>query len=167
MSKKLFEAGIGDIPTIQGMAAVVWPVTFEAMLSREQIAYMMDMMYSREALEHQIAELGHRYLIAMEREEYLGYLSYETGYKDSRTKIHKIYILPAAQGRGLGRLFVERAEKIARTAGNALLTLNVNRDNRTAIAFYQKMGFDIEESYDIDIGNGFLMTDHVMTKKLG
>jgi hypothetical protein len=45
------------------------------------------------------------------------------------------------------------------------LELNVNRHN-PATVFYQKMGFEIVYSEDIDIGQGFWMNDYVMRKTL-
>ncbi|MDU1890867.1 MAG: GNAT family N-acetyltransferase [Dysgonomonas sp.] len=151
---------------IQSLSERTWPVTFKDILTHEQILYMMDMMYSTSALQKQMKELGHHYLLAEEDGEYFGYVSYEVNYKDKNmTKVHKIYVLPSAQGRGVGRLFIDAVGEIAKNNDNNALSLNVNRNNK-AIDFYSRMGFDIAYSENIDIGNGFLMEDYVMNKPI-
>ena len=99
---KIVEASTEHIFIIQSLSDRIWPQTFGNILTQDQIAYMMDMMYSKPALEKQM-ENGHHYLLVEEDGEYLGYLSYELNYKKSDiTKIHKIYILPSLQGKGIG-----------------------------------------------------------------
>lgn len=163
---QIVEATTDHIYNIQVLSNVIWPATFSNILSQEQISYMMDMMYSTSSLEKQMNELNHHYLLAEEDGEYLGYLSYELNYKGTPiTKIHKIYVLPSVQGKGVGRLFIDAVSKLALKNSNTLLSLNVNRYNK-AIDFYKRMGFDFFTSENIDIGNGFLMEDYVMNKDL-
>jgi len=163
---KILEATENHIFIIQSLSKVVWPETFRDILSEEQIAYMMDMMYSTSALQTQMREQNHNYLILQDNDEYTGYLSYEVNYKNTGlTKVHKIYVLPSAQGKGYGRFLIEAAEKIASVNQSTGLSLNVNRFNK-AIDFYKRIGFEIVSHEDIDIGNGFLMQDYVMNKQL-
>lgn len=163
---KIVEASQDHLFIIQSLADRIWPPTFANILTSDQIKYMMDMMYSTSALETQIGELGHHYILAEEGGEYLGYVSYEFDYKHADiTKIHKIYVLPSLQGKGVGRFFIDAVAKIAKEYGNAELSLNVNRFNK-AIDFYKRLGFEVVKCEDIDIGNGFLMEDYVMNKKL-
>lgn len=163
---QIVEATTDHIYNIQVLSNVIWPATFSNILSQEQISYMMDMMYSTSSLEKQMNDLNHHYLLAEEDGEYLGYLSYELNYKGTPiTKIHKIYVLPSIQGKGVGRLFIDAVSKLALKNNNTLLSLNVNRYNK-AIDFYKRMGFDFFTSENIDIGNGFLMEDYVMNKDL-
>ncbi|GAB6122747.1 GNAT family N-acetyltransferase [Dysgonomonas termitidis] len=162
----IIEASKDHIFIIQSLSDRIWPPTFASILTSGQIRYMMDMMYSNSALEEQIGVLGHHYLLAEESGEYLGYLSYELDYKGADvTKIHKIYVLPSLQGKGVGRFFIDAVGRIAKKYGNAELSLNVNRFNK-AIDFYKRLGFEVVKCEDIDIGNGFLMEDYVMNKKV-
>ncbi|WP_108822382.1 GNAT family N-acetyltransferase [Dysgonomonas sp. Marseille-P4361] len=162
---QIVEAPKDYIFVIRSLADRIWPHTFRDILSEKQIAYMMDMMYSISFLEQQM-DNGHHYLLLRENDEYLGYLSYELNYKNSNlTKIHKIYILPSLQGKGLGRLFINAVKEVAIQNNNAGLSLNVNRYNK-AIEFYTRVGFNIVGSEDIDIGDGFLMEDYIMNLKI-
>lgn len=157
-----------DLPLIRDIAFQTWPTTFGEILSPAQISYMLEMMYSLDALNTQINEKKHVFLIAKNTDnaEYLGYVSYELDYTGQPlTKIHKIYLLPASQGKGVGRLFIDKVADVALLHKNTRLGLNVNRYNK-AIQFYERMGFSVVGHEDIDIGDGFLMEDYVMEKPL-
>lgn len=159
------KAGIDEIWIIQSLADRVWAATYKHIITEQQIAYMMDMMYSTASLRRQMTEDHHCFLLVKDDDEYVGFVSYELNYKDRQTKIHKIYILPRMQGKHVGSLLIAEVERVASVNNNDVLTLNVNRDNK-AVDFYEARGFEKTTTENIDIGNGFLMEDYVMTKKL-
>ncbi|GAB3701677.1 GNAT family N-acetyltransferase [Spirosoma flavus] len=162
------EVSEADFPIIQDIAKRTWPSTFEAILSPTQISYMLDMMYSLDSLKSQIQDKHHVFLLAKNQptNEPLGYVSYELNYKEEPlTKVHKIYLLPASQGKGVGRLLLDKVAETALRNGNTRLGLNVNRFNK-AVQFYERMGFSVVGQEDIDIGEGFLMEDFIMEKPL-
>ncbi|NQX43314.1 L-amino acid N-acyltransferase YncA [Pedobacter steynii] len=162
----IYNATSSDFPIIQEIAYITWPDTFGAILSKEQISYMVEMMYSTAALTEQTTQKKHQYLLVKDETKHLGYASYELNYKGlSKTKIHKIYILPEAQGKGVGKLLMNTITDIARKNQDTILSLNVNRDN-AAFDFYKNIGFEKVGEENIDIGDGFLMEDFIMDKKL-
>lgn len=162
----IIEATKEHLFIIQTLSEKIWPHTFQDILTKEQIGYMMDMMYSTSSLEKQMDELNHHYLLVEDTGEYVGYTSYELNYKGApTTKIHKIYILPSLQGKGTGRFLIETIGDMARKNDNDILSLNVNRFNK-ALDFYKRIGFEVVANEDIDIGNGFLMEDFILNKKL-
>lgn len=155
-----------DFPTINALAYAIWPDTYGAILSQEQLEYMLDAFYSEEALLENYMEKGHRFLLVKEDETVLGFASYEHLYKETNTtRIHKIYLLPETQGRGLGKLLIQEIEKIALENHADKLSLNVNRFNK-AQHFYKKIGFEIVDEEDIELEFGYLMEDYVMEKQL-
>ncbi|WP_281637829.1 GNAT family N-acetyltransferase [Flavobacterium marginilacus] len=160
------EAVNSDIKTIQDIVYKTWPITYGEILSAEQLQYMLDLFYSDEALTAQFDEKQQLFHLITEEETVLGFIGIEHHYqKENKTKIHKIYILPETQGRGIGRIAVEAVEKLALENNSDSLLLNVNRFNK-ALNFYQKIGFEVFEEVNIEIGNGYLMEDFVMIKKL-
>lgn len=127
---------------------------------------MLDMMYSTTALEEQMQNKGHLFVLAQKDNETLAYLSYELHYQaKAATKIHKLYALPNTQGKGVGKYLVAYAVSMAQKAGDTILLLNVNRYN-AAVGFYEKMGFRIVSQENIAIGKGYLMEDFVMQKDI-
>ena len=164
---EIHEATFNDYILIQQLAHLIWPHTFKEILSKEQIAYMLEMMYSIPSLTEQVEKKGHRFILAKYKTSYIGYASYEPDYLGSdKTKIHKIYILPEEQGKGTGKQLMDKIEVMALNALNRILTLNVNIFN-PAIQFYINMGYQKVGEEVIPIGNGFLMEDIIMEKELG
>jgi len=156
-----------DFTTIQQIAHTTWPVTFGGILSPAQIQYMLERMYSIASLQEQTQQQGHVFLLAEREDTGLGYVSYEIGYKGpSIVKIHKLYVLPLAQGAGVGKQLIDRVAALAWEQDCDRLRLDVNRDN-PAVGFYQRLGFTILGNQDTPIGGGFVMEDYVMEKPIG
>ena len=164
MAHRIVIATPEDYATIQSIAHRTWPDTFAGILSPAQIDYMLNMMYSEAAIREQVAK-GHVFHLLYEGDVPVGYVSHQLDYLPGTTKIHKIYMLPAMQGKGYGRALIEHAEAAARAAGQPTLRLDVNYENK-AIGFYEYLGFQKIERYNTDIGNGYLMEDWVMEKNL-
>ena len=105
---------------------------------------------------------GHVFYLAKdEKENYVGFLSFEINSAPHKTKIHKIYVLPETQGTGLGRQFFELVKQKAKENNQKAIFLNVNKYN-SALHFYTKLGFSIVNDEVIDIGEGYVMDDYVM-----
>lgn len=156
-----------DWPVFKKLVDEIWPVTYQNILSSEQIKYMMEMMYSLTSLKKQMEE-GSCFYIMYSAEIPVGYLALSTHYEDknlnvegSLTKVDKIYVLPKTQGTGAGRYLMDFAFAEAKKAGDFGVMLNVNRDNK-AIGFYEHYGFENAYSGDFDIGSGYLMEDYIM-----
>ena len=162
------EATKSGLLIVQAIARQTWPSTFGDILSPAQIEYMLDMMYSKDSLKRQVHEQNHVFLLARNEnfEKIFGFISYELNYKEqSKTKIHKLYLLPESQGKGVGRLLIDHVAELARQQNNNRLSLNVNKHNK-AIQFYERMGFTAVDTETIDIGNGYIMDDLVMEKPI-
>ncbi|TDP03383.1 GNAT family N-acetyltransferase [Flavobacterium sp. 245] len=163
---KITEAFVEDIAKIQEIANITWPITYGEILTAAQLDYMLDLIYSDEALTRQIQNKEQLFYLISDSESTIGFIGIEHNYKNEAiTKIHKIYLLPETQGKGYGKLVFESIEKLASANNSSELLLNVNRFN-TALNFYKKLGFEIKETVDIEIGNGYLMEDYVMGKNI-
>jgi ribosomal protein S18 acetylase RimI-like enzyme len=154
------EATAGDIPVIQDLAERIWPEAFGEILSPGQITYMLDWMYSPESLSGQMAD-GHRFLLASDGDGCAGYCSYQVTRESATAKLHKIYVLASAHGKGVGAALLTEVIRRVRQQRVSRLRLNVNRQNR-AVGFYEKFGFKIVDTEDNDIGRGYFMNDYVM-----
>ncbi|GEL12074.1 Ribosomal protein S18 acetylase RimI [Flavobacterium glycines] len=159
----IVKATTADLKTITEIAHKTWPLTYGEILSEAQLSYMLETFYSDAALLKNI-ESGHQFILAKEENTVLGFASFEHHYQNKNsTKIHKIYILPETQGKGIGKLLIDAIEKLAVENESESLLLNVNRFNK-ALTFYQKLGFKIIEEIDIELDHGYLMEDYIMEK---
>jgi ribosomal protein S18 acetylase RimI-like enzyme len=156
-------ATLEDIPLIRDLTFKVWPQTYSGILNREQIDYMLELMYSEAALQKQMND-KHYFIIVQEVDIPVGFASYSEGHAGIY-KLHKIYLLPNQQGKGTGRFVIDHVITRIKASGAKRLQLNVNRNNK-AKDFYEKLGFTSIGELDTDIGNGYFMTDYTMEKKL-
>lgn len=159
-------ATINDIKQIQNIVNITWPITYGEILSKEQLDYMLGLFYSTEALNEQYNKKIQLFYMIDEDETNIGFIGIEHNYNgEAVTKIHKIYLLPETQGKGIGKKVIDEIGKLALENNSKALLLNVNRFN-SALGFYKKIGFEVKEEVDIEIGNSYLMEDYVMEKKL-
>ncbi|MDO5523508.1 MAG: GNAT family N-acetyltransferase [Bacteroidia bacterium] len=164
---EIIRAAKNNIRDIQAVSDVAWPHAFKDILSPSQIKYMMNWMYSDESLREQMDVKNHHYFLAKENDEFLGYMSVQHNCENTgKTKIHKIYILPDRQKKGIGKLLLCEAINEAKRHDSQAIYLNVNKYNETAIRFYEKNGFFLAKEEVIDIGNGFIMDDYVFEKTI-
>ena len=163
MNVEIRKANVEDIPLIHQMAWVAFPHTYQALLTPEQIEYMMDWMYSETNLHKQMTEDGHIYYLAFQGNEPAGYLSIQPD-GEHIYHLQKIYVLPSFQGMKLGKqLFQQAIDAIKELhPSSCQMRLNVNRFNTKAIEFYQRMGMKKIFEGDFDIGHGYLMQDYIM-----
>lgn len=153
-----------DIEIIRDIAAGTWPETYLDIIGQEQIDYMLGKMYNRGELLKQFME-GHTFLIAEDNENQFGFAGFSITDHELRIfKLHKLYVLPSAHGKGVGKLLINEVFNQVKDAGATALELNVNKHNK-AKDFYLKAGFAIKESVKLDIGNGFYMDDYVLEYK--
>ena len=151
---------------IRKLAETIWPVCYKDILSSEQIEYMMDMMYSENVIAGEVDKKIHYYFIESSG-EICGYLSWGVWQTVPQTaKLHKLYLLPEKQGRGIGSCAIELVRQQLKASGVRRLRLNVNRQNANAIRCYANNGFTMVQLENNDIGNGFFMTDYVMEAKI-
>ena len=163
---KISVATKSQLEIIEDLAYKIWPSTYGEILSKVQLDFMLDKFYNLDYLENQLVNENQVFLLIEENNKYLGFCAYELNCESSnKTKLHKIYVLPETQGKGIGKILLNEVEKIASVNNNSALFLNVNRYNN-AQEFYKKQGYSVINTIDIEIGNGYLMEDFVMEKTL-
>lgn len=157
-------AAIKDIPLIRALCFKVWPQTYSSLLSKEQVDYMLEMMYSEASLKKQMIDEDCRFIFVYDNDEPVGFASFsETD--PMIFKLHKIYILQNQQGRGTGKFIIDYIIDTIKSEGATALRLQVHRKNK-AIKFYEKSGFTILFEFKFDIGKGYIMDDYMMEKNL-
>lgn len=163
---KIRQATPQDISLIHQLAKEVFFPTYEPLQPKEKVAHLFKLMYNEAALTEQMEKKKHVFILVEDASGYLGYASYEFNYKGSgKIKIHKIYVMPNAQGKGVGKEMISWIANVAKQNKIETLMLDVYRHN-PAIQFYEKIGFRIVSEQVTDVGNDFVMDDFVMEKML-
>lgn len=162
---RIKKATVSEIPDILAIAKATWEPTYREILTKAQIDYMYDEIYTPASLEKQMFELGHVFLVLYVADAAIGYASYSSKNGTNEIfKVHKLYVHPDYQGQKYGRTLVVSVEKEVKELGAAVLELNVNRYN-PAIRFYERCGYKQAREEDIPMGE-FWMNDFVMRKEL-
>ncbi|HTC00730.1 MAG TPA: GNAT family N-acetyltransferase [Ferruginibacter sp.] len=161
------KVGATAVAEIINLANISWKPTYKHILSKPQMDYMMQLLYSPHILQKQITEEHHQFIIVMDEKSNIGFASYFLINPNdiAAYKLQKLYINPDQQGKGIGKKLIDYIIEDIKPKGARSLELNVNRSNK-AIKFYQKLGFAIIREEDIDIGNNYFMNDYVMRKVL-
>ena len=147
---EIVQLGKEEIFLVHKLAHDIWPKAFRNIISSDQINYMLDWMYDINTLEEQV-QTGHLFYVVKEDGVAKGFIGLEPNYPDIEIlRIHKFYVLPECQGKGMGRV---------------LFNLNVNRFN-PSVEFYKHLGFKVVAEEDIDIGRDYFMEDYIMELNL-
>lgn len=150
-----------QLSIVRDLAFKIWPNAYGQILSSEQIEFMLNKFYSIDALVQQLQK-GQCFFVVKDKSEAIGFLAFEINCNESnQLKIHKIYVLDAYQGKGVGKQLIEFAIQSAKNNQQEGVFLNVNKYNKAQF-FYQKLGFSICKDEVIAIGNNFVMDDYVM-----
>jgi len=160
MKARIAPLAVADIDPVCRLARTIWQSTYPALISQEQIDFMLADRYAPATLRAQFDDPLHAWRVAWVADEVAGFAHALMDGTDC--KLDKLYVHPDSQRQGIGNALLRAIQDWARQHGALRLRLQVNRGNAPAIAAYQKYGFRIIESRVFDIGNGFVMDDFVM-----
>lgn len=163
MSLTIRLASPEDLPVIHQLAEEIWWPTYSDILKSEQIRFMLDNMYSIDALKQQQAA-GTEFLLVERDTKSVAFAGYSYKQETDKLSIHKLYVHPSEQGKGTGKSLIQHIEQTAKNLGIAIVELNVNRYNK-ALNFYKKVGFDIFKEEDIPYYQ-YWMNDFILQKRL-
>lgn len=158
---KITKATIENIPLIKEIAEKSWRKHYPGILSNEQIEYMLEQMYSETELKNHFENPNYHYYLLSDDENFLGIMGFENHYQKDTTKLHRIYLLEEAKGKGLGKDALQFLKEQAKKSGDERIILNVNKQN-PSYYFYVSQGFKVYEEGVFEIGNGYVMDDYLM-----
>jgi diamine N-acetyltransferase len=162
--KEVRVASRDDLRIVKELAEKIFPFTYEKIVTAVQIDYMMDMIYTSEALlSQQMA--GQVFLIIYYEGEPAGFAAYSRLNAEGDFKLNKIYLDYQIQGKGLGKWLLHDVIYRVKSDGGRTLSLNVNKNNK-AMGFYENMGFTVAKAEMLDIGSGHFMDDYVMEMRI-
>ena len=156
-----------DIGELVELARGIWYRHYPGIISIEQIEYMLQQRYHPDLIRAQLASGRAWWDKLVANSAMVAFSSCELSDHAGEMKLDKIYVRYDLRGQGLGSRLIRNAEARAHAAGCTRLTLQVNKNNHSAIEAYRRNGFVVALSAKFDIGKGFYMDDYVMAKELG
>lgn len=158
MNAQLIPAKEEDISQIIALARKIWQAHYPPIIGQIQVDYMLNLLYSADALQQQMQEGQHFYFVVADGEK-IGFVAISQK-TDDEYFIHKFYIDTNEHRKGIGADIFSKLTSLYKDV--KIIRLQVNRQNYKPINFYFKVGFVIERVADFDIGNGYWMNDFVM-----
>ena len=158
---QIIDATIADIPAIIDIAHKTWWPTYENLLSKEQLSFMLEKIYDKNTLTKVMSDGTQTFLLGKENNVIVGFAAYGRREEEPEIiKLHKLYLLPEMHGRGYGKILLDEVKKRTVAGGQKILDLNVKRDN-PAKTFYERCGFKVLREEDIPFGP-YLLQDYIM-----
>lgn len=158
-------AGEQDIALLQRLAEESWWPTYSTLISKEQIEYMLQALYSTDVLSRLMRTSEQEFLILYEGLEPCAFAAYSfVEREEASVKINKLYVVPSAHKKGYGKILLNEVMRKVRSHNVRFIELKVNRSN-PARYFYERMGFAVLREEDVEIGT-YWMNDYVMQYEL-
>lgn len=152
-----------QLSTIETLADEIWYAHYTPIIGKHQVDYMLRKFQSVDAMIEQIQN-GSSYFLILDKNLPVGYMGVEL--LPETLFLSKFYVIEPARGKGYGKMMIAYLEALAKEKGLNTISLTVNKYNTGSIKMYEKVGFVISGSVVKDIGEGFIMDDYQMEKKL-
>lgn len=153
-----------EIKDLAELASSIWHEYWTALLSAEQIDYMVEKFQSETAIKHQYEFENYTYYYIQYDGENIGYFGLSD--KKDYLFLSKLYIKREFRHKGIGGKTFDKIKEIAANFDFKSIRLTVNKYNKNTISAYDKWGFKTIDSVVTDIGLGFVMDDYIMEYKL-
>jgi len=130
-------ATAADVPDMQALGQVVWPVTYEHFAGADHVAANLAAWWTAEALTASLAESA-AVLVAVDGARVVGLV--EVGEYDGDPVMWKLYVHPDRHGEGIGSALLAAA-LAALPAESAPLRTEYTAGNEPAGRWYAARGF--------------------------
>lgn len=157
-----------DVPALAELAAEIWFEYWPALIGADQTAYMVERFQSREAIERDMREHAYEYWFVRAADDgrTVGYTGGHVEPRTNRFFISKIYLRAHERGKHFASAVVRFYEDLCRDRGLDAMYLTVNKGNELGIRAYAGTGFSTIDAVEADIGQGFVMDDYIMEKRV-
>ena len=143
------------------LANEIWHEYFAGLLSPEQIDYMVEKFQSYPALKSQVEEEGYEYYQTLVDGTLAGYIGIHP--ETDALFLSKLYLHKDYRGRHIATQAFHFLIDLCKKRGLKKIWLTCNKHNDSSLAVYHHLGFQVTDTQEADIGNGFIMDDYIMT----
>ena len=161
---EFIEVKNADIKELAALASDIWHEYWPALLSSQQIDYMVDKFQSENAIIRQYQNENYTYYFITESGLNIGYFGISE--QQDYLFLSKLYLSKEYRAKGIGTKTFNKVKELAVSKNYKEIRLTVNKYNQNSIKAYLKWGFEVIDSVVTDIGSGFVMDDYIMSWKL-
>lgn len=157
-----------DRAQLAALANEIWHEYWPALIGASQTDYMVEQFQSLDAIERDMREHAYEYWFvrAGDDRRIVGYTGGRVEPETSRYFISKVYLLAEERGHGFASKTIDFYEKLCRTRGLHAMYLTVNKHNDLGVRAYRGKGFETIDAVETDIGEGYVMDDFIMEKRV-
>lgn len=160
-----------DLDTLCMFSRKTYEQTFARLNTPENMQAYLNEAFNLEKLHGELSDRNSSFYYLYTDDKLCGYLKLnespsQTDINDAQSlELERIYVDARFQGKGLGRVLLEHAVKIAQEKNKIYIWLGVWEKNEKALAFYQKNGFYKIGTHPFIMGDDEQI-DYVMRKDL-
>lgn len=155
-------ATAGDLPAVRALLVETWHATYDNLYGAKRVSEITDDWHSLANLAVQLEREGAVFLVAVTGNGIDGTsLARATG--NGQVMLDRLYVRPAAQGRGIGRHLLEAT--LASFPAGSNFRLEVEPQNVAAILFYERQGFATVGGTPDCGGSGSAITAGIMERR--
>lgn len=162
---------ITDLENLQKISITTFRETFEEVNTEEDMQKYLTENLSLEKLKAELENPNSEFYFSEKENQILGYLKLNFG--DAQTEnqgnealeIERIYVLKEFLPLKIGQILFEKSIEIAKEKNMKFIWLGVWEENKRAIRFYEKNGFEVFGKHDFILGED-VQTDLLMKLKI-
>lgn len=128
-----------DLETIKGLLAETWHATYDAIYGVDRVNEITGEWHSLASLKARLVQPNSEFLVADDGKQIAGMAFAAAGEGGKVVTLRQLYVRPANQRSGIGRLLLEEIEQCFPEART--LRLEAEEANGAAAAFYLANGF--------------------------
>lgn len=126
-----------DLAPVRELIVTTWHDTYDHLYGADRVDAITADWHSPAALEQRLHLPHSEFILADDGAAILGICFAEL--EEKTIMLRQLYVLPSAQGRGVGRLLLEEIVNCFDEA--TAIELEVEPENERAVAFYRHFGF--------------------------
>lgn len=168
---RFIQAQEKDVTDLQKISSATFMETFSGENSEENMRQYIKTRFSTNQLLAEINNQSSRFYLVYDNEAIVAYLKLNFGSAqtekslENSMEIERIYVQKTAQGKKIGQLLLQKAIDIAQQQELKVIWLGVWENNKKAIDFYRKNGFEVFDYHVFVLGNDH-QTDLLMKLEL-
>ncbi|TAA72693.1 GNAT family N-acetyltransferase [Planococcus salinarum] len=148
-----------DIEQVQHVAKMSWNDTYEGIIPFAVQERFLNSAYSKEMMIRRL-NVSSLY-VAESQDRIVGFANFSLVKEAGEMELGAIYLLPEHQGNGIGSALLNKGITMATSAKKVFI--NVEKENRTGVRFYEARGFDFVSEFEDDLeGHKTLMLRMVL-----